>query len=97
MATETESNRNKNFEGGRVLDESIDDYALDGRRIDQQPLRLEFERLYGPQGVGWDVIERVPSTVPERIAQNMGLLVLDVVISPAGDEFAKEHELMSIK
>lgn len=91
MTTENESNRDKNFEGGRVLEEAIDDYALDGRRYGAEPLRRVFEEMYGEQGVGWDVRQKVPQTQAELLAQNMGLTVLNVVVSPEGDAHAAER------
>jgi hypothetical protein len=66
------------------IEATIDDYALDGRRFNEKPLREEYERTYGEQGVGWDVIERSPRSLEEKLLQNMGARILDLIVTEEG-------------
>lgn len=74
------------------IEATIDDYALDGRRFNEKPLREDYEKRYGPEGVGWNVIERSPRSLEEKLLQNMGARILDLIITEEG---AKRSELLA--
>lgn len=70
---------------GPGIIETIDSYDFDGNRFGKTARRDELIEQYGEQGVGWDVIQRSPRNLAEKLTHNMGLKILDVVIMPIGE------------
>lgn len=82
-----------NEEESHRLEATIDDYALDGRRFGAKPLREEYEHHYGPEGVGWRAQEALPSNQAEKLAYNMGLRIMRIMVTPKGDALARSQQL----
>lgn len=77
--------QHRQYQGPPRIEDKIHELELDPMTSEVWSKRQEYDRSYGPEGVGWEVRDVLPNTREERLVQNMGLAVLEVMVTPDGD------------
>lgn len=76
----------REFQGPARLETIVHELELDPIQDHVASKRQHFTRRFGPEGVGWEAqLQPVPHTREEKLVQNMGMLIYEVLVTPDGD------------